>query len=546
MAIRAGTGPVLLSQDFPVTHMAPSVGIPAPSGSCSWLLNMIPVDGYLRQRPPFSRLNSSAGPNTPLAQGQLWKGDGTVVTWVLNGGGTIYSFDWSTLAFTSVVSTANFTTAGITVKASGRAYWCVFNNTLVVNDGTNRPWTWDGTSGAGGLTSLSNAPSACYGRPTVYYAKLFFIKNSDRRTIVWSEENLANTGYEAGGYSNVWVLGQTTSAPLTAIHGTNDGLYYWRASSVGVIRGAVSTDFATSGVHDSVSGEHGCVAVEGVAMAGQRDIWFVNQHGSPCFLPAGGSPVELAGMGVNLSTSYPSDGFGYGDFTTTMSATVLADMRVVYVRNGLAWPFPTVWVTLTTDAGAPGVALVLNAETRLPVCWVKPFGANALSMSVLENLYDTVQGEWMPCYLATGFGFLYGAGHQRSISGNDQGSAGASADTTCRLVTSPMAGDAPLEMLFDILHLVVGGANSNQISGTAQLLTSRKPYVSLASTAQSWTTTLLATGSPRQQHLRLGFAQSGRWARVMVQTPGALGLGGFSVHDIRLEAIPQAVGLEVP
>jgi hypothetical protein len=79
---------------------------------------------------------------------------------------------------------------------------------------------------------------------TVYYAKLFMLKR-DRKTIVWSEENQPNTGYEAGGYNNAWELTQTSNEPLTAIIGTNEALYYGRKTSVGAIRGACQLD-----VHD--------------------------------------------------------------------------------------------------------------------------------------------------------------------------------------------------------------------------------------------------------------------------------------------------------
>lgn len=544
-SIGSGRGRTLLEQSFPVTHMRSSIGAKSEPGAVTWSLNMIPVEGYLRQRPPFRRLNSSSSPVTALCQGQLFKADGTVVTWVLDGdsGGTIKTFNWSTLAFTTTVSAANLSSASITLNASGRAYWCVFNNLVVFNDGTNRPWTWDGTSGAGGLTSLTNAPSVCYGRPTVYYAKLFFIKNTDRRTIVWSEENAANTGYEAGGYSNVWTLGQDTTAPIVAVHGTNDGLFYFRPNSIGVIRGAVGTDFVTSGVQPSVSTEHGCVSPDGVARESARDVWFVNQHGSPCVIPAGGEAREVYAIRSSLDATGPSDLFGYDDFAVTPSAIVIADMRISLLRAGLAWPFPTVWVGMTTATGSPGVALLLHEDTGRAVTWVKPFGTGALSMVALEPLYDTTEGEWVMGYV-TG-GYLFVAGHQRVIAGNDMNTSGAQVDMTCRVITAPLGSDAPLELHYDMLHLAIGGANTNQLSGTAQVLTSRKPRVPSASTAQSWATTTLETSEPRTQHLRLGLNQAGRWARVMVQSPGTLGMGGFSIHGIGVEVVPESVGSDV-
>lgn len=544
--VGSGRNRTLLEQRFPVSHQRMSLGVTPGGDGVEFALNMIPVQGALRQRPPFQRVGSAGGPtSSAFCQGQLFKADGTVVTWALDGGAsTIYTFNWTTATWTAAVSSANLSSASISlVAAPARVYWCTFNNTVVFNDGTNQPWTWDGTSGAGGLTKLTNAPTSCYGRPTVYYAKLFFIKGGDRRTIVWSEENTANTGYEAGGYSNVWVLGQTTSQSLTAIHGTNDGLYYFRASSIGVIRGAVSTDFTTSGVHDSVSAELGVVAPEGVAVGGNREIWFANQHGQPCVLPAGGAVVRVPDYGLaDQNIKGISDGFGYNDFSASLATTtVLADIRTVYMRESLVWPFPTVWVAFTTTAGSPGIALVVNAETAKAVCVVQPFGA--VSMIALENLFDSYYSQWLPCYL--GSGFMFACGHQAQSSGSDQNISGSVVATTCRCITTPMGGQGPLEFQFDVAHLVVGGLRDAQLSGTVQVLTSRRPNAAVASSAQAWATTLLTSSYDSHQHVRVGLNQAGRWARVMVAL-SATQLAGYSLHDIRLEAIPVAIGADTP
>ena len=98
-------------------------------------------------------------------------------------GGKFYTYNWGTDVFTEVVTAANFTTASITLSSTAKCYAVTMADKMVVTDGVNTPWMWDGTTGASGLTKLTNCP-VLYGRPTVYYAKLFGIKNTERSTMV--------------------------------------------------------------------------------------------------------------------------------------------------------------------------------------------------------------------------------------------------------------------------------------------------------------------------------------------------------------------------
>lgn len=170
-------------------------------------------------------------------------------------GGKFYTYNWGTTTWSEAVNAATFSAASITLSASARCYGVVFNDVLVVSDGTNTPFTWDGTTN-GGLTKLTNAP-VFYGQPVVYYGKLFGIKSTERSTIVWSEEGDATTGYEAGGYNNAWTLGQTGSSPLEALGATNSALTVIRRLGVTQITGAVSDQFSTTGVQDAVSEQIG-------------------------------------------------------------------------------------------------------------------------------------------------------------------------------------------------------------------------------------------------------------------------------------------------
>lgn len=193
-------------------------------------------------------------------------------------------YDESGGSWTRRVTTANLTTAGITLAGDGRVFTVQFGSVMVISDGVNTPFTWDGSAGAGGLVKLTNAP-VFYGRPTVYYGKLFAIKNTERDTIVWSEENQPNTGYEAGGFNNAWSLTQTGGGSLYALLGTNEALYYWRANRVGAIRGAVTPDFTASGTHDDV-GTEGTTDTEAVCYVGGL-VWFADTMGRPHYIEGG-------------------------------------------------------------------------------------------------------------------------------------------------------------------------------------------------------------------------------------------------------------------
>lgn len=203
---------------------------------------------------------------------------------------------------TKDVSTTNLTSATITLNASGRIHFATFNDTLVVTDGTNTPFTWDGTVSAG-LTSLTNAPVA-FGPAAVYYAKLFFVKNTERDTIVWSEELAANTGYEAGGFNNAWSLRQSGSGPIHRILGRNEALYYFRQRSIGSIRGAVTTDFSAAGVHADISEQVGTTAPESV-LDYEGYIWFVDAQGRPWRFAPGG---RLEPVWHNVSALFAASG----------------------------------------------------------------------------------------------------------------------------------------------------------------------------------------------------------------------------------------------
>jgi hypothetical protein len=188
-------------------------------------------------------------------------------------GGRLYVYDWSGRTWTEPVTTANLTTAGITLSTTATCYAVTFADKLVVSDGVNTMWTWDGTSGAGGLTKLTGSPIA-YGQPVVYYSKLFVICAADRKTIMWSEEADATLGFEIGNYKNSWTFGQTGTSPLEALAATNAALTIIRQRGITQIRGAVNDQFSATGVQDAISQQVGTLSPASVLIWDQS-VYFL-------------------------------------------------------------------------------------------------------------------------------------------------------------------------------------------------------------------------------------------------------------------------------
>ena len=219
--------------------------------------------------------------------GQFTKLDGTEYT-VKISGGIIYTYNWSSNAWTAAVTRANLTTALITFSTTRRVYCVTFVNELVISDGVNLPFSWDGASGAGGITSVSNA-AVMFGQPIVHYAKLIGIKDAERSTFVWSEENQINTGYEAGVFNNAWTLGQTDQNQLFRLYPLNEVLYAFRARSITGIYGSVTSNFSSSGTRESVSETEGTVSPGSVYSIG-RNVFFLNADRQPHMIVPGGGP----------------------------------------------------------------------------------------------------------------------------------------------------------------------------------------------------------------------------------------------------------------
>lgn len=275
-------------------------------------------------RPGLTNAGSTLGSAVQWI-GQFDKVNGTTYT-VAIAGGEIYTYNWGTTTWSKQVSTANLTTASITLSSANRIRCQVFKSTLVVSDGTNTAFTWDGTAGAGGLTKLTNAPVFRYGIK-VYSVKLTGMKDTERDAIVWSEEGTANTGYEAGGYLNVWSLGGSRSEDIVALAPRNDQLGIIRPRSTTVVLGQNGTDFKTTNTRAAVSEDTGTSSPDSVLVT-DTGTFLLDSDGIPQWWPSGGD-YQAVGDDCRVTTSGMSRA-AYANCMTVFDP----ELNMIYLGTG--------------------------------------------------------------------------------------------------------------------------------------------------------------------------------------------------------------------
>lgn len=497
--------------------------------------------GIVTQRPGWDRLDTTTlgTAGTPMnGCAYEWvKLDGTSVSIIVQNG-QVYSVS-SSVVPTLVLSSAQLSASSITL--ADKPVFCVpYNNQLVFSDGTNTPFMWDGTSG-GGLTKLTNAPVA-FGSPTVLAAKLFFIKNSDRGTIVWSEENAANTGYEAGGYNNAWTLSQTNSEPLCAIIGTNDGLYYWRSKSIGLIRGAVTTDFTTTATHDAVA--NGIGHTERVTSANNTlcraqpihhggYLWWYDQGLKIWRMPLGGAPepvwqqverrMVLGDHTGDNATVYNVN--ESGQWARARGIVADTTRNHVYVTYDLSGTFVFVFDGLT------GALLGTENWEQITV-----FAFSSLGTSSPSNA--TLFGNALNVAAIRG-----GRGYTNPpLTGTDKYGTASSVAYTTTVVGPAQGYDEGTEYRFDEIDVVYETNDTASCTVVVDYLTDQAHYSTLMAASQSASATD-ASYQMKEQNARFGIFGHGRWIRVRVQLSGGerIGLKGWRVLAYPQSAYPLAV-----
>lgn len=395
----------------------------------------------------------------------------------------LYAYNWNTPADTFSFAFYDLAT---------RLYAVTFGDRVVVHDGANTPMSLDPIAVLN--TSLANAP-IFFGRPRIYYAKLFAIKADERSVIVWSEENDPTLGYETVPYSNSWQLGQTDQEPLYALAATNEALYYFRARSIGSIRGAVTPEFTTDGTHEGISQTRGTVSPDGVCEVGER-VFFIDADAQPCVIQ-GGEVIPIYGFTETIRTL---------DKSKLDRAITRYDPSTGLVRFCL--------VEIGQDN--PSVTLLVNPILNIAVGVHRGYVVAALGAA------RDAAGQSRFVHLSTD-GYIYAHGTPDGDIWDDEFGAGTVAIAHA-VESSHLATDTEVEKRFqraDLLMRVEDGTNDVGVRMITPYGSSTALEVDFASGGPNWDEfnwDEAAWGEDyAERHGAVGFNQVGRWARVRLE-----------------------------
>ena len=138
-------------------------------------------------------------------------------------------------------------------------------NYVVVFNGVDAPWKWDGTS----VSALANAPAD--GRfPTLFKEKLFVVPKSDPSNLRWSDSFLP----ESWPGVNYWPVKDGDGDEITGLQVFLDELVIFKNHSIHSLRGTSLDDFRL----DELDRRVGCVGPFASVPIGNR-IYFIGHRG---------------------------------------------------------------------------------------------------------------------------------------------------------------------------------------------------------------------------------------------------------------------------
>jgi hypothetical protein len=379
----ARTDRVVLLEDGPWTEMVDAKSPAArKEGAYRYGQNVYPLDPALGDelvgRPGVRLLGARLTETGAHIQGIFQFSQPLTEMTVVVAGGRLFTIDWLTEAWTERVTAADLLTAGIVFNdVVTKVAFLIVSDQLMISDGYNAPFLWDGSAGSAGLTPMTNCPPLL-GQPTMYESRVFGIKTYDPATMVWSETDDPLTGYEAGGFTNAWTIRQTNARPLTRLVGTNDGLVIFRERSVTIALGTVGPDFSTTATHDAIDSTRGTQTPFAVVEVG-ANILFLDAEMRPHILRPGGVGVEPIWDGVReivadggrmaspttcIATHYTPANLVLFAIPNSVTSTSVGRMLVYDVSGD----FPKavgIWDGWTTVAGTNITALAMVLRTYL-------------------------------------------------------------------------------------------------------------------------------------------------------------------------------------
>lgn len=182
--------------------------------------------------------------------------------------GDMYEYDEGTDSW----SKTDLSGEGITMDASQTLDFANSRGRMIVTDGVNQPWMWDGDST---FTVLSNAPIA--NGVVIYYDKVFFYDISgDETSFEWSDEADPVNGYDPTG--NSWEFVQTDAGRVRGMAALNEALIVGKEDSLSYVRGSVNEQFQTDAVREGLSETEGSIGKDSVTIL-DGDVYLLTQKG---------------------------------------------------------------------------------------------------------------------------------------------------------------------------------------------------------------------------------------------------------------------------
>jgi hypothetical protein len=420
-------------------------------------------------------------------------------------------------------TTADMTTAGVALSTGTAAlgfqvgFLTVYVGgiaQLMISDGVNKPFLWNGSPGSGSLTPMPNCP-VLYGPPTLYQSRVFGIKAADRLTMVWSETDNPLIGYDiAGGYGDVWSVRQTDNRPLSLVIGTNAGLFIARERSTTSAYGDVGPNFSSAATKDAVSGDVGTSFPFSGCVSG-TNILLLDATCRPQMHRQGGQ--------------------GYVPLWHDLRAHVAQSASNMNPQWGQGLVYPPANVALFLVPSTAGTALnqlwVYDLSGSTPVAvgtWSVGDTTGQTTVIGMVTLFNSALGQ-VPTLLVgdtTGHVYALADPNMRTVW-NDQWASGT-VPIAHAIETGELGYSTKRDKVFDRLDLA-GEAPTQQTLSVSVIA----PGMSMA--AQ----TVVIPASSDDQHVEVGLDAAGRWARVHIDHAvlgeqfgvSALTLTGYPTDD---------------
>lgn len=503
-------------------------------GSLALGLNTYPAasaaGGATLGRPGCKQLGTvqlgSAGARTVQGYANYEKKNGTRYT-VQICGGKFYTLNWTTRVWTEVLTAAHFGAASggaVTLSTTARVSFLVFADYLIVSDGINTMFSWDGTSG-GGIIKLTNAPVA-YGPLNAYNGRIFFPKAADRSTFVWSEVAQPNVGYDImAGYANAWTLTQTDSSPINRLVGTNDAIDVFRSRSSTNVTGKVDINFQSSGTDEAIDGQ-----------VGSDSPWaFIETNRALVFLDADCQPQLLRNGGRLM----PLHEDLYETIRQIPKTNLVAALAVNYTPANL-YLFAVPDVSSTTA----NLIIVFNGEPDIPVPVALWRGWNMTAMEMLENSSANPRLVWG----FNGYSYEVGGPNEDNYL-NDELVTGTVAIEQ-NVVTQALGFDVKREMIFDRFDVSLYAASAMTVDVWYETPrgSSTVKQITITGGGAVWDVAVWDVASwaasSLEEHKSLGWNGEGRWIKVYMRHK-ALN-ERFGVNSLGITAFPANTDPKVP